>query len=125
MASHSRIALSAAAFLCITSLAAKAQNSPPTYEADPGIFKVIYEDQYFRVIDAHWRAGEADKPHSHPLPSIAYPVTDCTLKLTNPDGTSKDRAFKAGAPAVGIITPSHVTTNAGSADCHLILVERK
>jgi hypothetical protein len=74
------------ALASFASSAAFAQNAPPTFQADPNVYKVIFEDQNFRVIAATWVAGATDKPHSHPVPSIAYELTDCTLEITSADG---------------------------------------
>ena len=41
--------------------AAAAQNAPPTYQADPDVYKLIFEDQNFRVIAATWKKGTTDK----------------------------------------------------------------
>ena len=70
-----------------------AQSSPPTYQADPDVYKVIFEDANFRVIAATWKKGARDKDHSHPLPSVGYAVTDCSLKVIAPDGKSRDVVF--------------------------------
>ena len=102
-----------------------AQNSPPTYQADPDTYKVIFEDQNFRVIAATWKKGATDKPHSHPLPFVIYALDDCTLRIHNPDGSTRDLPAKAGAATPGPITASHTAENVSGADCHGILVERK
>ena len=96
MNSRVTIALGATALLYMTSSAAVAQNAPPTYQADPSVYKVIFEDQNFRVIAATWKAGATDKPHSHPVPSVAYALTDCALKLTSADGKTVNVNPKAG-----------------------------
>lgn len=57
------------------------QNSPPSYQADPSVYKVIFEDANFRIIEAVRKADVKDKPHSHPVPSVIYNVTDCSSKL--------------------------------------------
>jgi hypothetical protein len=120
-----RVVLFAAAALCVSSSAGFAQNAPPTYEADPSIYKVIFEDQSFRVIAASWKPGATDKSHSHPVPSIVYAVTDCALKLTSADGKTVNLNPKAGASMAVPTTPSHTAQNVGSADCQVVLVERK
>ncbi|MBV8745259.1 MAG: hypothetical protein JO134_09490 [Xanthobacteraceae bacterium] len=104
---------------------AMAQNSPPSYEADPDTYKVIFEDQNFRVIAATWKKGANDKPHSHPVPSVVYALDDCTLRIHNPDGTTRDINNKAGTAFTGIVTPSHTAENVSPTDCHGIFVERK
>jgi hypothetical protein len=125
MIRHVTIAVCAMALLSVAASVALAQNSPPTYEADPSVYKVIFEDQNFRVIAATWKAGTTDKPHAHPVPSVAYALTDCTLKLTTPDGKTTIVNNKAGAVTAPPITPSHTAENTGSRDCQGILVERK
>lgn len=105
--------------------AAAAQNAPPSYQADPDVYKVIFEDQNFRVIAGTWKKGMTDKPHSHPLPFVVYALNDCTLRLHNPDGTTRDNNNKAGTAFAGPVTTSHTAENIGEADCHVVFVERK
>lgn len=38
------------------------------------------------LISGTWAPGATDKPHSHPVPSVACALTDCTLQLTSADG---------------------------------------
>jgi hypothetical protein len=112
--------------LSVGSLAAYSQTAKPSYEADPDTYKVIFEDQNFRVIEATWKAGKTDKPHTHPLPSVVYDLTGCTLKLHGADGKVREASSTAGtAKAVPIITQPHTAENPGSSDCRAIFVERK
>jgi hypothetical protein len=87
----------AIAALVLVATVAFAQSSPPTYQADPSVYKVIFEDENFRVIAATWKKGTRDKDHAHPSPSVAYAVTDCSLKVITPDGKSRDVNSKAGS----------------------------
>jgi hypothetical protein len=112
-----------AAALWIASAAA--QDAPPTYQADPTTYKVIFEDQNFRVIAATWKKGAADKPHSHPVPFVVYALDDCTIRVHNPDGTTRDVANRAGVATPGPVASSHWAENVGSSDCRAIFVERK
>ena len=125
MSRQTTLASSLMAVLCMASSAAMAQSAPPTYEADPSVYKVIFEDQNFRVIAATWKKGMIDKPHSHPLPSVVYAVNDCVIRIHNPDGTTRDVKNKAGAASAAPITPSHFAENIGGSDCQAIFVERK
>jgi hypothetical protein len=104
---------------------AAAEDSPPSYQADPSTYKVIFEDQNFRVIAATWKKGATDKPHSHPLPFVVYALDDCTVRVHNSDGTSRELKNKAGVASAGPITSSHTAENTGDADCRALLVERK
>jgi quercetin dioxygenase-like cupin family protein len=117
--------LSATALALTASYAALAQNAPPTYQADPGVYKVIFEDQNFRVIAATWKKGAHDKAHSHPVPSVIYALSDCSLRVTAPDGTKRDITNKAGSATPVPITASHSAENVGSTDCQAVFVERK
>jgi len=126
MDSRFAIALGATLILSVASSGIlMAQSSPPTYQADPSVYKVIFENESFRVIAATWKAGQTDQPHSHPVPSVIYSLNDCTLKITNPDGTTRDLIGKAGAAAAIPITASHSARNVGSTDCQAVFVERK
>src|ERR1700721_1318844 len=69
------IVLSLTALLCLPPALAFAQNAPPTYEADPSVYKIIFEDQNFRVIASTWKAGVTDKSHPHTAPSAAIFLT--------------------------------------------------
>jgi hypothetical protein len=105
--------------------ASAAQNAPPTYQGDPDVYKVIFEDQNFRVIAATWKKGTTDKPHSHPVPFIVYALDDCTIRIHNPDGSTRDITNKAGAASAGPVTVSHTAENVSATDCRAIFVERK
>jgi hypothetical protein len=103
-----------------------AQSGQPTYLADPSVYKIIFEDQNFRVISATWPPGGTDKPHTHPLPSVVYFLTDCTQKLRSADGTERDVNSKAGTSnTVPIITEPNTAHNVGSTACGAVFVERK
>jgi hypothetical protein len=45
----------AIAAVLVTATMAFAQSSPPTYRADPDMYKVILEDENFHVIAATWK----------------------------------------------------------------------
>lgn len=112
-----------ASVIWIASVAA--QDAPPTYQADPTVYKVIFEDQNFRVIAATWKKGVTDKPHSHPLPFVVYALNDCALLVHNPDGTTRPFENKAGVASAGPVTSSHAAENVGESDCRAVFVERK
>jgi hypothetical protein len=109
----------------VTATIAFAQSSPATYQADPSVYKVIFEDENFRVIAASWAKGARDKDHAHPSPSVGYALTDCSLKVVAPDGKTRDINSKAGSAMAIPITQSHHAENVGTSECQLLLVERK
>lgn len=105
--------------------AALAQSTLPTYQADPSIYKLIFEDQNFRIITGTWAPGATDKPHAHPVPSVAYALTDCTLQLTSADGKTVTLTPKAGTVNTVPVTASHTAHNIGPSECRTVFVERK
>lgn len=126
MNSRYGVALCAIALFGIMSPAAIAQTAPPTYQGDPDVYKVIFEDQNFRVIAVNRKKGVHDKAHGHPLPSIVYNVTDCTTKQYGPDGkTTGEVTAKAGTARAVPVIASHTAENTGAADCQQLFVERK
>lgn len=120
-----KLALSATGLLTIALSATMAQTAPPTFQGDPDVYKVIFEDQNFRVIDAVRKAGVHDKAHGHPVPSVVYNVTDCSGKTYTPDGKSTEIAAKAGSVRAVPVIASHSAENVSTTDCHQIFFERK
>jgi hypothetical protein len=119
------LALGTIAMLSVTSFAALAQTAPPTYQADPGVYKVIFEDQNFRVMEGTWKKGERDKAHSHPVLSVGYALTDCVIRIHQPDGKTRDITNKAGTALTIPMTGSHSAENISPRECRVLLVERK
>ncbi len=118
------LAVGTTAFVLTASSAAFAQ-SAPTYQADPDVYKIIYEDAGYRVISGTWPKGAHDKPHAHPVASVIYFITDCNLRLSAADGKTVDVASKAGTSQAPPVTPSHSAENIGPAECKAVFVERK
>ena len=113
-------AISAAIVSCAT-----AQTAEPTYKGDPSVYKLVFEDANFRVIEATRKPGVHDKVHGHPSPSIVYFVTDCPTKVYDADGKASDTPSKAGTARAVPIIPAHSAENTGTADCKQIFVEKK
>ena len=120
-----KFVLGCAMLFAAPSAVAFAQSAPPTYEADPSVYKLIFEDPNFRVITATWAPGVTDKPHSHPVSSVAYALTDCSLQLTSADGKTVTLTPKAGSVNTVPITASHTAHNIGPSECRTVFVERK
>ncbi len=118
------LVLSVAAVAYTAPSAAFAQDAPPTYVADPGVYKLILDNERFRVIRAVWKPGQLDAPHSHPIPSVVLPLTDCTIKLTSAEGTRIVRT-KAGHPMEAPVTFGHTAQNISHHTCAAVFFERK
>jgi hypothetical protein len=102
-----------------------AQAVEESYKADPTVYKLVFEDANFRVIEVTRPKGVHDKPHSHLLPTAVYNITDCTTKQYTPDGKSAEGLRKAGTAFAAPITENHSAENTGAADCKQVFIERK
>jgi hypothetical protein len=104
---------------------AVAQTAEPTFKGDPSVYKVIFEDANFRVIEVNRKKGVHDKAHGHPVPSVVYNVTDCKTKQYAADGKTTESDSKAGTSNAVPIIASHSAENIGTADCKQVFVEKK
>jgi quercetin dioxygenase-like cupin family protein len=104
---------------------ALAQEVPRSYLASPEVYKVIGENEQYRVIAVTWKPGQRDNWHSHGPVVAAYNLTDCNMRVHTPDGKSEDRTSKAGDARVRPQSPSHSLENIGTAECKLVLFEPK
>jgi hypothetical protein len=115
----------AAMMVGMVSTGAVAQTAEPTYKADPDVYKVIFEDANFRVIEANRKKGVRDKGHGHPVASVVYYVTDCKTKVYAADGKTTETSYKAGTVRANPVIASHSAENTGTAACKTIFVEKK
>jgi hypothetical protein len=115
----------AAAFVVVTSTAAFAQSAEPTFKGDPSVYKLIFEDANFRVIEGTRAPGVKDKPHGHPAAGVVYSITDCKTKLTGADGTTRESVTKAGTAQAVPVIPSHTAENIDTTACKQVFVEKK
>lgn len=105
--------------------AAMAQTTPHALLAAPDIYKVIAENDQYRVIEVTWKAGQRDPIHSHPASAVYYPV-DCTLRGFSSSGAAiGSRLNKAGTAVVQPPIEAHSVENIGQSECKLIMFEPK
>lgn len=109
----------------LVSTSVSAQTAEPSYKADPDVYKVIFEDANFRVIEGNRKKGVRDKMHSHPVPSIVYNLTDCKSKQYFADGKTSEQQAKAGTVTAIPIIAAHSAENISATDCRQIFVEKK
>lgn len=102
-----------------------AQGVPPSYEASPEVYKLIAENDQFRVIQATWKPGQRDAWHSHAGALASYLLTDCKSRVYTPDGKYQERSRKASEANFSPIIASHSYENVGTTECKLVMVERK
>ncbi len=101
--------------------------TPPAHVASPDVYKVLAENDQFRVIEATWQPGQEDNYHSHPADRVSLYQTDCTLRLTNIDGSTRIGKPKAGTAKARTGKPvkSHKAKNIGDQVCVIRIVELK
>jgi len=102
-----------------------AQTVPHSLVASPDIYKVIAEDEQYRVIEVTWKPGQRDLVHSHPASAVYYPM-DCTLRGFDPSGVAGwTGQARAGTAMVQQPIPAHSVENVGQSECRLIMFEPK
>jgi len=103
------------------------ENAPPAHVASPDVYKILAENDQFRVIEATWQPGQEDNYHSHPADRVSLYQTDCTLRLTNIDGSTRIGKPKAGTAKARTGKPvkSHKAKNIGNQVCVVRIVELK
>jgi hypothetical protein len=101
---------------------AHAQQLPRSFVASPDIYKVIAQNEQYKVIVVTWKPGQKDIRHSHPANAVYY-LTDCNLRIHAQDGSFLDVQPKAGAAIVQVPIPGHVLENTGATDCRLVMFE--
>jgi hypothetical protein len=117
----------AACSISVAALAAAAQAQPavpPSFVASPEVYRVVAENEQYRVVLVTWKPGQRDAPHAHPM-AATYFLTDCVLRSFAPDGSSRDGSPKAGYAAVQPPIAAHQVENIGAAECRLVMFEPK
>ena len=90
-------------------------------EASTNNYKVITEDERFRVLEMNLRAGEKDEVHSHPSEAV-YFITGGKAKIHLPDGQVVEADIPDGHVMLNEAW-THQVENVGSSDIKAIIVE--
>ena len=93
-------------------------------EGEPGVFKVLYEDDAVRIIEATSPPGKSEGWHSHPR-YFAYVVSGSRMKYDYPDGTTREIDLATGLNRLNDPVPKHRGTNIGQTTFTALLVEFK
>ena len=73
----------------VTAGLVSAQPLPRSFEASPDVYKVIAENNEYRVIAVTWKPGQRDVQHSHPASTVYY-LTNSALRIHAQDGKFRD-----------------------------------
>ena len=112
------------AIAVIATPAAVAQEAPRSFAASPEVYKVIAENDKYRIIAASWAPGQRDQPHSHTSLG-AYFLTDCNLRFHHEDGKTGEPKLKAGAAGAQKPVRTHWVENTGNTECRMVIFEEK
>src|SRR5262245_27258315 len=89
----------------------------------PDIYKLVFENQYVRVMEVTFKPGAKIEMHSHP-DHLVYIISGEGLTLKYPDGQTKKMASKPGE-AVWIKAEKHAAENTGTSEVRGLVVELK
>ena len=92
-------------------------------KVDPKHYKVVLNNDQFRVLRVKYGPHEKSVMHEHPA-SVAVFITDGHVKFTLPDGTSQDSNSKAH-DATWADAGKHLPENVGDKPFEVIVVELK
>ena len=92
-------------------------------KVDPKHYKVIFENDQVRVLQANYGPHEKSVMHEHP-DTVAVFVRDLDAKFTTPDGKTEELHMKAGQ-AVWNKAAKHLPENVGNKALEVVVVELK
>ena len=104
-----------------------AADFPSAPEASPDVYKILDENDQWRVIEATWQPGQEDNLHYHTSDRVSLYPTDCHLRLTSPEGRYIDFTAKAGTANARTGKPVKAlrARNIGNTVCVIRIVELK
>jgi quercetin dioxygenase-like cupin family protein len=95
---------------------------PP--KIDPRHYKVEFENPQVRVVRARYGPRESAPMHEHALPRVVVNLTDQAVRITNPDGSTREMRNSAGAVAAAGIA-KHSEVNLSDHPFEVLVVELK
>lgn len=101
--------------------AAAADGAPDPTTTDPDKYVVVLENTQVRVLRYHDDPGARTRQHHHP-DSLLYALSSFRRRLTFPDGTTRERDFKAG-DVMWVPAQTHIGENTGATPTEVLLVE--
>ena len=111
-------ALSTAAIVAIA-----AEQTMDPVKLSPQYYKVRIDNPRVRVLEYRLQPGQKEVMHSHP-PGVVFALSDATIKVTLPDGTSTPHTSLIGDVTWRDAT-THAAENTGSTEAHAYAVELK
>ena len=101
----------------------KQSQYPDASVAASDVYKMLMENERVRVFDVQFKPGQKAEMHSHP-DHVVYVLSDYTLDLMLPDGSSQEVPLKAGQTIFMGAGP-HAAKNIGKTQGHALVIELK
>jgi quercetin dioxygenase-like cupin family protein len=90
---------------------------------NPGLYRVVFENDRVRVLEYVDKPGDRTTPHEHP-DSVMHTLSTFRRRLYAADGESRDVEIRAGTTG-WLPAQRHSGHNIGDTDTHVIFVELK
>jgi quercetin dioxygenase-like cupin family protein len=87
------------------------------------VYTLVMENDRARVFDVRFKPGQKTVMHGHP-DHVVYVLSDYTLSLKLPDGSTKQVPLKAGQ-AIWMDAGQHAAENIGKTEGHALVIELK
>ncbi len=110
-------------FTVLIILSGRLASAQDPLEVGPDIYKLLFENDKVRVMEIMFKPGDKIAMHSHP-DHLAYIMSEGTLLLSYPDGTTKEMAGKSG-DVFWINAEAHAAENIGTTEVKGLVVELK
>ncbi len=89
----------------------------------PNVYRVVFENERLRVLEAKIKKGKKSAMHNHPN-NFVYVLESGQTKFTSPDGKTQKVRMKAG-DALWFDEQEHASENVGTTTARALIVELK
>ena len=89
----------------------------------PKVYKVVFENDRIRVLEAKLKKGQKSAMHYHP-PNFVYVLEPGNVQFTTPEGKTQKVRMKAGG-TFWFEASSHAAQNTGTKTATALIVELK
>jgi beta-alanine degradation protein BauB len=96
---------------------------PDPAQVAADVYKLVLDNDRVRVFDVRFKPGQKTVTHGHP-DHVVYVLSDYTLELKLPDGTSQEVPLKSGQ-TFWMSAGAHAAQNIGKTEGHALVVEIK
>ncbi len=110
--------------LLLSVFVAREARAQDPLEVAPGLYKLDFENDKVRVMEAHFKPGDKIAEHSHP-DHFVYVLEPGKLKINHPNEVEPQEVELTKGQVVWINAETHWAENTGTTDVRLVVVELK